>query len=86
MKKKKKSSGSSLEIREYGSGNPSRSSRVTPLSAKVDTNFADKRRSLVDSGHGVFYTYAHVIKCFGTSERGKRKVIKEVCRFEAGIP
>jgi hypothetical protein len=25
-----------------------------PLSAKVDTNFANKRRSFLDSGHGVF--------------------------------
>jgi hypothetical protein len=38
----KNSSGSGLENREYGRGDPLRH----PLSAKVGTNFADKRRSL----------------------------------------
>jgi hypothetical protein len=42
----RKSSGSSLENREYGSRDPSRWLRDTPLSSKVRTNFADKRRSL----------------------------------------
>jgi hypothetical protein len=37
----RKSSGSGIEIREYGRKDPRH-----PLSAKVGTNFADKRRSL----------------------------------------
>jgi hypothetical protein len=51
---KGKSSGSGLEIREYGLRDPSRWLRGTALSTNVGTNFADKRRSLVDWGHGVF--------------------------------
>jgi hypothetical protein len=35
--------GSGLEIREYGRGDPLRWTRDTPLSAKVGTNFSDKR-------------------------------------------
>jgi hypothetical protein len=41
----RKSSGSGLESREYGRGDPLRWPRDTPLSAKVGTNF-DKWRSL----------------------------------------
>jgi hypothetical protein len=37
------SSGSCLESREYGSGDPLRWLRETLLSAKVGINFADKR-------------------------------------------
>jgi hypothetical protein len=42
----RKSSGSGLESRKYGCRDPSRWLRDTPLSAKVGTNFADKRFSL----------------------------------------
>jgi hypothetical protein len=40
------SSGSGLKNREYGRGDPLRSPRDTPLSAKVGTNFTDMRRWL----------------------------------------
>jgi hypothetical protein len=40
-----------LENRDYGSRGLKRWSRDTPLSAKVGTNFADKRRSLVGKVH-----------------------------------
>jgi hypothetical protein len=42
----RKSSGSGLENRDYDRRDPPRWQRDTPLSAKVGTNFADKRRSL----------------------------------------
>jgi hypothetical protein len=42
----RKSSGSSLENRDYGRRDPSRWPCDSPLSAKVGTSFADKRRSL----------------------------------------
>jgi hypothetical protein len=49
---KRKSSGSGLENRT-AVGDPPRSLRDTPLSAKVGTNFVEKRLQLVDSGQRV---------------------------------
>jgi hypothetical protein len=66
----RKSSGSGLENREYG-----REDLLcdTSLSAKVGTNFVDKRySSLADSGHGVYFSL------FDPSPLGKEAQLKSM--------
>jgi hypothetical protein len=58
--RERKRCGSSLETRDYGSRDPPRWPRDTPLAVQVSTNFADKRRSLYSSlaaqSHGVLFS------------------------------
>jgi hypothetical protein len=49
----RKCNGSGIEIREYGRRGSVKLTTWQLISAKVDTNIADERRSLADSGHGV---------------------------------
>jgi hypothetical protein len=64
-----RSSGSGLENEITAVGYPTRSLRDTPLSAKVDSIFSDKRQplgrcsSLADSCHGIWFCFLVVESC-----------------------
>jgi hypothetical protein len=63
----RKSSGCSLDSLKYGRSDPSCCLHVTPLKAKVGTNFADKRRSLEETISVVYMIKGNRV---GLNEKG----------------